>query len=86
MSTFTDKSHNIICGIMRCCVLEHKRPMILEEAHDGIVGGHYVGRENTHKILCAWIWWHKLHKDAKEYCHAMYAKEWEIHLGGTNCL
>jgi hypothetical protein len=26
-------------GILRHCVLEHERSMILEEAHDGIVGG-----------------------------------------------
>ena len=32
-------------GILRRCVLEHERPMILEEVHDGIVGGHYAGRE-----------------------------------------
>jgi hypothetical protein len=32
-------------GILRYCVLEHERPMILEEAHDGIFGGHYAGRE-----------------------------------------
>jgi hypothetical protein len=32
-------------GILRHCVLEHKRPIILEEVHDVIVGGHYAGRE-----------------------------------------
>jgi hypothetical protein len=30
-------------GILRRCVLEHERSIILEEAHDGIVAGHYVG-------------------------------------------
>jgi hypothetical protein len=39
-------------GILRCCVLEHERPMILEEAHDGIAGGHYAGRETTQNIFC----------------------------------
>jgi hypothetical protein len=33
-----------IDGILRRCVLEHERPMILSEAHEGIVGGHYVGK------------------------------------------
>jgi len=29
-------------GILRCCILEHERTTILEEAHRGIVGGHYA--------------------------------------------
>jgi hypothetical protein len=33
-------------GILRHCVLEHERSIILEEAHDGIVGGHYAGKIN----------------------------------------
>jgi hypothetical protein len=57
-------------GILRRCVLEHERPMILEEAHDGIAGGHYAGRETAQNILCAGIWWPTLHKDAKEYCQS----------------
>jgi hypothetical protein len=32
-------------GILRQCVLAHERPMILTEAHEGIVGGHYAGKE-----------------------------------------
>ena len=27
-------------GIFRCCVLEHEKSVILEDVHDGIVGGH----------------------------------------------
>jgi hypothetical protein len=57
-------------GILRRCVLEHERPIILEEVHDGIVGGHYAGRATTQKILCTGIWWLTLHKDAKEYCQS----------------
>jgi hypothetical protein len=55
-------------GILRRCVLEQKIPMILEEAHDEIAGGHYGGREYAQNILCAGIWWPTLHKYAKEYC------------------
>jgi hypothetical protein len=55
-------------GVLRCCVLDHKRPVILEEVHYGIFGGNYVGRETAQKILCAGIWWSNLLKDAKEYC------------------
>jgi hypothetical protein len=56
-----------VYGILRQCVLEHERPMILVESHDGIVGGHYVGKDIVHKILHRRIWWPTLHKDAKEY-------------------
>jgi hypothetical protein len=39
-------------GILRRCVLEHERPVILKEVHDGIVGGHYAN-EQLHKRFCA---------------------------------
>jgi hypothetical protein len=31
-------------NIFRGCMLEHKRPRILAESHEGITGGHYVGK------------------------------------------
>jgi hypothetical protein len=37
--------------ILRCCVIEKEISVILEEAHDGIVGGHYIGRETIQNIL-----------------------------------
>jgi hypothetical protein len=36
-----------IDNILRRCVLEHERPMVLLEAHEGIVGGHYAGKDTT---------------------------------------
>jgi hypothetical protein len=42
--------------------------MILSEAHEGIVGGHYAGKVMTQNFLCAGLWWPTLHKDAKELC------------------
>jgi hypothetical protein len=54
-------------GILICCVLEHERPMILEEVHDGFERGHYAGREISQKILCIRFWWPTLHRDAKKY-------------------
>jgi hypothetical protein len=33
--------------ILRRCVMEVERPLILEEAHEGITGGHYAGKETT---------------------------------------
>jgi transposase InsO family protein len=56
--------------ILRRCVVEAERPLILAEAHEGIVGGHYAGKTTTRKILKAGLWWPTLHKDAKEYYRA----------------
>jgi hypothetical protein len=36
---------------LRRCVLEHKRPRILAEAHEGIVGGNYAGKATAQKVL-----------------------------------
>jgi hypothetical protein len=52
--------------ILRRCVLEHEQPKVLAEAHEGIVGGHYVGKATTYKVLHAGLWWPIVHKDAKE--------------------
>jgi hypothetical protein len=39
--------------ILRRCVMEEKIPLILEESHEGIVGGHYIEKETTQKVLRA---------------------------------
>jgi hypothetical protein len=31
-------------NILMRCFMEHGRPIILAEAHEGIVGGHYAGK------------------------------------------
>jgi hypothetical protein len=54
-------------GILRHWVLEHESLMILEGAHDGIVGVNYTEREMTHNILCAGLWCPMLQKYVKEY-------------------
>jgi hypothetical protein len=56
--------------ILRRCVMEVERPLILEEAHKGIVVGHYAGKETMQKVLRVGLWWPTLHKDAKEYYRA----------------
>jgi hypothetical protein len=38
--------------------------------HKGIAGGHSVGKATAKNILCAWIWWPTLHKDANEHCQS----------------
>ena len=49
-------------------VLEHEQRRILEEAHAGVAGGHYVGRPIVHKVLAVGLWWPIVHNDAKEFC------------------
>jgi hypothetical protein len=55
-------------NIFRRCTLEHERPRILVEAHEGIVGGHYAGKDTMHKVLRVGLWWPTIHQDANEYC------------------
>ena len=39
--------------ILRRCVMEAERPLILVEAHEGIAGGNYAGKETMQKVLRA---------------------------------
>jgi hypothetical protein len=54
-------------SILRRCVLEHERHIILIDVEEGIVGGHYVGKDTAQKVLRTRLLWPKVHKDAKEY-------------------
>ena len=56
--------------ILRRCVLENENPLILAEAHSGAAGGHYEGKTMAQKILTAGLWWPRIHKDVREYCHS----------------
>jgi hypothetical protein len=56
--------------ILRRCVMEVERPLILTEAHEGIAGGHYAGKATAQKVLRAGLWWPTLHRDAKDYSRA----------------
>ena len=55
--------------ILRLCVLEHERLMILKESHAGGVGGHYTGKATVHNILQVGLWWPTMHADAQYYYH-----------------
>jgi hypothetical protein len=50
-------------NILRICVLEHKRPSILAEYHEGIAGGCYAGKSTAHKVLRVRLWWSTIHRD-----------------------
>jgi hypothetical protein len=39
--------------ILRRCVMEGKIPLIMEESHKGIAGGHYAEKETMQKVLRA---------------------------------
>jgi hypothetical protein len=54
-------------SILRRCVLEHERPRILVESHEGIAGGHYAGKYIAQKVLHTGLWWSSVHRDSKEY-------------------
>jgi hypothetical protein len=55
-------------NILRRCMLEHERPRILAEDHEGIAGGHYAGKFTMQKVLHMRLWWSTIHRDVKEYC------------------
>jgi hypothetical protein len=38
--------------ILRRCVMEHERPIILAEVHEGIAGGHYAGKATMCRRYC----------------------------------
>jgi hypothetical protein len=56
--------------ILRRCVMEIERPVILIEADEGIAKGHYAGKATAQKVLRDGLWWPTLHRDAKEYARA----------------
>lgn len=45
------------------CVLDHVRYDLIEEAHTGVLGGHYHTNMTTRKILQAILWWLNLYRD-----------------------
>jgi hypothetical protein len=52
---------------LRSCLLEHERPRILAEAHEGIPGGNYARKDTMHKVFHTGLWWLTMHRDSKDY-------------------
>ena len=44
-------------AILRRCSLEHERKKIIQEAHSGVEGGHFLVDITIMKILQAGMWW-----------------------------
>jgi hypothetical protein len=66
--------------ILRRCVMETERPLILTKDHEGIARGNYAGKETAQKVQWAGLWWPTLSRDAKSMLeHVMYARELENH-------
>jgi hypothetical protein len=53
--------------ILRRCIMGSEKPLILANSHEGIIGGHYAGKETMHKVLRDGLWWPTLHRDDKDY-------------------
>jgi hypothetical protein len=53
--------------ILRRCILEHEITMVLSKSHEGVARGQSEGKETTHKIMRAGLWWPTLHKYAKYF-------------------
>ena len=56
------------CEILHRYILENEQRRILEEAHVGVIGGHYARKATPQKVLTVGLWWPTTHKDAKEFC------------------
>ena len=40
----------------------------MKDVHEGVARGHYAGKETTHKIMDARLWWPTIFQDTKDYC------------------
>ena len=56
--------------MLRRCVRPHEHNVILQEAHQGICGGHMVGDVTTKKVFQAGLWWPTIQKDAWNFVRA----------------
>ena len=60
--------------------------MILNDAHDGVVGGRYARKATIHNILQARLWWPTLHVDDREIVTTVIpVRELESHHNEMKC-
>ena len=52
--------------VLRQCALEHEREDIIQEAHLGATGEHFLVETTIKKILQAGLWWPSKNKDCKQ--------------------
>ena len=45
--------------------MEHEHDAVLYEAHEGIAGGHNVGKAIARKVLHVGLWWPSLFQEDK---------------------
>ena len=55
-------------GIWRRAIRHFEKKAILQEAHQGIAGGHYAGESTARKVWQSGLWWPTTKKDAHEFC------------------
>ena len=53
--------------IIRRCVPEEEQKAVLQEAHFGVVGGHFSGEITGRKIMQSGLWWPLLIRDAHTF-------------------
>lgn len=53
--------------VVRRCVPDHEQKIVLQEAHQGIAGGHFSGEITGKKIFQAGLWWPTVLKNAHEF-------------------
>jgi len=57
----------VIYGILRRCMFDHEKPILLWEIHDDQGGGKYRGKANAWKVFSVGIWCQTLFSNAIEY-------------------
>lgn len=55
---------NLDCILLKC-VDENQAKVLLNEMHEGVSGGHYMGKTTTQKVLRVGFWWPTIFKDAE---------------------
>jgi hypothetical protein len=55
-------------GILRQCLTPNETSKVLEEFHEGLVGGHYGSNTIVKKFMSTCYWWLIIHEDDADMC------------------